>query len=262
MRTKPLLTILALVLGPLQPLQACTPLRLGYVNQHRPPFFIGSGSAEGRPPGATVDLLREAGASAGCRVVAVRLPSLRLRAALDAGRIDAMLIDAGDGDLGALALPLDAAGQLDKARGIPMHTMVFVRAADHIAPDTDPAQYFAHRTLGVNNGATVADKLRKEGFRVDDGALDSARNLEKLVRGRIDGYAAVMVSPRQGDASVAALFGTRLQRLDKPLRTQAFWLAFTRRYQAANRTEVDTMWDWIGNHGHARFIELVDQYNK
>jgi ABC-type amino acid transport substrate-binding protein len=242
--------------------QACAPLRLGYVNQHRPPFFIGSGSLEPAAPGATVELLREAAASAGCKVITVRLPSLRLRPALDAGDIDALLMDADDSETQSLALPLDTSGHPDKTRGLPMFTMVFVRTSDRVPADTDPVQYFATRTIGVNNGATVAKRLRQDGFRVDDGALDSVRNLEKLVRGRIDGYASIMVGRADGDANVAALYGTQLQRLDKPLRTQHFWLAFTKRYQAANRTEVDTMWDWIGSRGHARFVELIGKYNK
>jgi hypothetical protein len=241
---------------------ACAPLRVGIVDQHRPPYFIGRGAVEAARPGATVELLREAGASAGCKVVSVRLPALRLRHALETGTIDAMLMEAGTEDAQAFALPLDAGGHADTARGLPMFTMAFVRAADKAAADADPALFFATRTLGVNNGATLAVKLRKEGLRVDDGAADSARNLEKLARGRIDGYAAIMVAPTDADANVAALYGEQLQRMERPLRTQHFWLVFTRSYQHSNRAQVDAMWDWLGTRGHARFVALVGQYNK
>jgi hypothetical protein len=241
---------------------ACAPLRVGIVDQHRPPFFIGRGPTEAPRPGATVELLREAGASAGCKVVSVRLPPLRLRHALERGSIDAMLMEASADDVQAFALPLDANGDVDTARGLPMFTMVFVRAADKALADADPALFFATSTLGVNNGATLAAKLRKEGMRVDDGATDSARNLEKLARRRIDAYAATMIAPADADKNVAALYGEQLLRVEKPLRTQHFWLAFTKSYQRSNHTQVDTMWDWLGSHGHDRFVALVEQYNK
>lgn len=239
---------------------ACTPLRLGYVNQHRPPYFLGSSSMEGNPPGATVDLVRDAGASAGCQVVSVRLPPLRLRQAMDSGTIDAMLMDAADSDAVRYALPLTGNGKLDQARAVRMYTVVFVRAADRLPADIDPQRYFVTHKLGMNNGASLAAQLRTAGFRVDDGATDATRNLEKLVRGRTDGYGATMVSPDSADSRIAAMYGTQLVRLATPMRTHHFWLAFTRSYYERNHGEVDTMWNWVGAHGHERFVALVRQY--
>jgi hypothetical protein len=124
-----------------------------------------------------------------------------LRQALNNGVIDAMLMDANDSDLVHYALPQTQTSQLDVKRAIPMYTVVFVRTADTIPSDTDPNAYFISHRLGMNNGATLAEQLRKQGAKVDDGAQDGARNLEKLVRGRVDGYAATIVSPAQMDPS-------------------------------------------------------------
>jgi hypothetical protein len=44
------------------------------------------------------------------------------------------------------------------------------------------------------------------------------------------------------------------------LRTQHFWLAYTKTYQAANGAEVDAMWSWLGVHGRERFVALIKQY--
>ncbi|HEY0065293.1 MAG TPA: hypothetical protein VGC21_24460 [Telluria sp.] len=241
---------------------ACTPLRVGYVNQHRPPYFLGNGSAEAHPPGASVELIREIAAAAGCTIISVRLPPLRLRNALVSGEIDATLMNAKDSDSGTFALPLDQGGKLDPARAVKMYTVVFVRAVDKIAPDTDPRLYFLSHRLGSNNGASLAEQLRQEGFRVDDGAHDGERNLEKLARGRIDGYAATMVSPTLMDASVAEKFGERLVRLKIPLRMHHFWLGFTKPYYAGNREAVETMWAWMGDHADRRFAWQVEQYAK
>jgi hypothetical protein len=239
---------------------ACTPIRLGYVDQHRPPFFLGNGAREAHPPGATVDLMREMAAAAGCTIVSVRLPPLRLRNALASGEIDATLMGAAQSDAGAFALPLDKDARLDTARAVRMHTVVFVRAADKIPLDTDPGHYFLSHRLGTNNGATLAAQLRAEGYRVDDGAHDDGRNLEKLARDRIDGYAATMVSPASMDATVAAAYGTRLVRLNAPLRIHHFWLGFTKAYYAGNREAVDAMWAWMGAHANLRFAWHVEHY--
>ncbi|SHG71021.1 hypothetical protein SAMN05428948_1716 [Massilia sp. CF038] len=239
---------------------ACTPIRLGYVDQHRPPYFIGNGSTEAERPGATVDLIREMAAASGCTVLAVRLPPLRLRQALVSKQVDATLMNATPADAAEFALPLHADGKLDAARAVRMYTVVFVRAADQIALHTDPRDYFAVHRLGTNNGASLAAQLRAEGFRVDDGAHDGARNLEKLARHRIDGYAATMVAPTRMDASVEAKFGAQLVRLKTPLRVHHFWLAFSKPYYAANRAAVETMWTWMGAHGDQRFNWHVDQY--
>ncbi len=262
MRVVHLLSFLAMLLAPGLASSACTPFRLGYVNQHRPPYFLGASSAESRPPGATVDLIREMATVAGCEVVSVRLPPLRLRQALLSGDIDATLMDAAHSDLAEVALPHTPNGKLDTDRAVRMYTVVFVRADDKIAPDTDPRVHFATRRLGTNNGASLAVQLRAQGLTIDDGAHDSARNMEKLARGRIDGYAATMVSPTRMDAFTTAKFGARLVRLNTPLRTHHFWLGFSKRYYEQHRPEVDAMWNWMGAHGNARFVERVEQYEK
>lgn len=238
----------------------CTPIRVGYVDQHRPPYFLGNGRVEARPAGASVDLLREAAAVAGCDIVSVRLPPLRLRNALVNAGIDATLMNATPADAAQFALPLDKAGKLDTKRAVQMYTVVFVRAGDKIPPDTDPHAWFRSRRLGMNNGASLAAQLRGEGVQVDDGAHDGARNLEKLVRGRIDGYAATMVAPDGMDASVYAKYGKQLVRLSIPLRTHHFWLAYTKPYYAGNREAVDAIWEWMGAQGNLRLAHYVERY--
>jgi hypothetical protein len=262
MRAARLVSILTMLLATGHASGACTPLRLGYVNQHRPPYFIGSGSAESSAPGATVELVRDIASSAGCQVLSVRLPPLRLRKALDDGSIDAMLMDAGASDVSKFALPLSANGQLDPDRSVRMYTVVFVRADDKRAADSDPRLYFSSHKLGMNNGASLAAQLRTTGFTVDDGAQDAARNLEKLARGRIDAYAATMVSPANMDSRISATFGKQIVRLEVPLRTHNFWLAFTKTYYQRNRGEVETMWNWVGANGHERFMARVKEYEK
>ena len=260
MHARQLVAMAALSMMAVQACQACAPIRLGYVNQHRPPFSFGTGSVVPPAAGATLDLVRDIGATTACQVTGVRLPPLRLRAALESGAIDAMLLDAADTDLPLFALPLTKAGQLDRERALPMYTVVFVRAEDKHSADADPMAYFSTHTLGVNNGASLAIKLRALGMLVDDGAHDTARNLEKLARRRIDGYAGTLVYPEGMDKTAAAQYGTQLARLDKPLRMHHFWLAFSRSYYVANRSDADAMWESMRLNGAERFTALVKKY--
>lgn len=260
MRAAPFFLAMALSLPALPAAGTCATMRVGYVDQDRPPYFLGNGATEGNPPGAAVDLLRAISAAAGCPMKSVRLPPLRLRNALVSGDIDATLMNAMEGDTKEFALPVGKYGKLDEQRAVQMYTVVFVRTSDKIGPDTDPRTYFLKRRLGMNNGASLAAQLRSEGYRVDDGAHDDARNLEKLARGRIDGYAATMVVPTNMDATVAAKFGKQLIRLQVPLRTHHFWLAFTRQYYDRNSQAVDAMWTWMGAYGDARFASEVARY--
>jgi hypothetical protein len=187
---------------------------------------------------------------------------LRLRQALTDGVIDAMMMDASDSDLAHYALPLTSAGKLDAKRAIPMYTVVFVRAEDQVPLDSDPNSYFTSRRLGMNNGATLAEQMRKQGVSVDDGAKDGASNLEKLIRGRIDGYAATLVTPMQMDAYINGTFGAKLVRLAAPLRVHHFWLGFNKRYYDRNRPQVEAMWEQLGMQGQAHFTDLVEQYQR
>lgn len=249
---------LALVAG--QAAGACTQMRLGYIDQHRPPYYMGGGIVEPQKPGASVELMRAIAASAGCAVVAVRLPLPRLRAALEAGTIDAMPLDATEEDGDKFALPRNKTGKLDRDKALSFNTVVFVRASDKLPRDADPSDYFKTRALGFNHGAGVAMQLRARGYQVDDGALESNGNIEKLLRKRIDGYGVSLVSASDMDRVVAASYGARVVRMNKPLRVSNIWLALSKDFYDKNPKQAETMWNWIGAQGHVRFAELVKKY--
>ncbi|MES2300072.1 MAG: transporter substrate-binding domain-containing protein [Pseudomonadota bacterium] len=239
---------------------ACTPIRLGYTDQALPPYYLGSGSAEASPPGATVELIREIVASTGCTVVAVRLPLARIPMALEAGLIDAAPVYLQDKDAMTFAYPRDKNGEADLASSVQAATVVFVRASDKLASDTDPIKYFKGRKLGLAHGSVAAGALRAAGIVVDDGAVDTARNLDKLKRGRIDGFAIGLASPGDMDAYIARRDGAAIVRLDKPLRTVNIWLATNKQYHARNTEQVEAMWRWIALHGRSRFSALMAEY--
>lgn len=259
MRTITILAAFAMTLTPISAGATCT-IKVGYIDQHRPPYYIGAGGAVPASAGASIDLTREIAASAGCEAILVRLPLPRLRAALASGAIDAMPMDASDDDAEQFALPKDKAGRLDRVRAMHYRTVVFVRASDMLPADTDPAVYFKTHTLGINHGAAMVPPLQAQGYRIDEGALDTPRNLEKLMRKRVDGYAASVIAVGDFDRVIAARFGDRVLRLEKPLRVTHIWLAVNKSYYARNPKASETMWNWIGTHSAARFAVLVKRY--
>jgi hypothetical protein len=262
MRLSRLLTALLLTIaGSHAAAAGCKLIRYGYYDQHRPPFYYGDGTVEAKPPGASVDLAREAMRSADCPMQTVRLPSLRMVRMLELGEIDAAQIDALGQNTKNFAFPLDPSGNPDKAKALQLVTVVYVRARDKIAKDVNPATYFKGRKLGIMHGAPYAETLRKAGIDVDDGAQEAFRNLEKLARGRVDGFAGAMVSPNDLDAFIEKRFGKEIVRLDIPLRTAHLWLAFSKEYYASNRTQVDAMWNWYGSNGQRRLQDILKTYN-
>ncbi|MES2297961.1 MAG: transporter substrate-binding domain-containing protein [Pseudomonadota bacterium] len=240
---------------------ACAPIRVGYLNQDRPPYYLGNGSEPANPPGASIEMIREIAASIGCPIVFVRLPVARVRMALEAGSIDiAPMSPIGD-ESATFAFPLGKNGKLDADSGLPLVSVVFVRSSDAIARDVDTMRHLQGRTIGINHGAMYAEGLRQAGVRVDDGASDVARNIEKLRRGRIDGYAVTLVSAQDMDGFIAAHFAGELTRLEKPLQSSHVWLAVNKAYYARNREQVDAIWAWVARNGRTRFAQLLDIYS-
>lgn len=260
MRTLNVFAAIAIALVAGHAAAACAPIRLGYIDQHRPPYYLGAGGVVPAKAGASIELVRDIAASAGCTVSFVRLPLLRMRAALASGAIDAMPMDASDEDTLLFALPKDKAGRLDRGKALHYNTVVFVRAGDKLPADTDPRDYFKSHLLGINHGASMIPQLQALGIQVDDGALDATRNLEKLMRKRLDGYGASMVEVGDLDRVVAAGFGNRVVRLHKPLRVTNIWLAVSKDYYAKNAAQTETMWNWIGKRGAVRFRKLIKKY--
>lgn len=240
----------------------CAPLRFAYTDKEVLPYYVGAGAEVAEPPGAAVELMREAAVKAGCPLSLQRLPTGRLLASLDAGTIDAMLTYAPE-VVGAgpnVVYPLDRAGRPDPARGMRLYTMVFVRAADGLPRGGAPAELLRGRVVGLSQGAQHIKLLRGLGLTVDDGAANPALNFEKLKLGRIDAFAIALGAPDEMDALLAVRYGGRFVRLDKPLLRPGSWLVFNKSYYEGNRRQAEALWQWMGANSSARIGALSRKY--
>ncbi len=251
---------LALALWAGGSMAACAPVRVGFSNQHVPPYYMGTGAAEASPPGAAVELIRELLAVHGCSMVSVRLPPLRIPQALEAGTIDIAPASAPSPDMKTTIYPFDKDGKPDRERSIKMYTMVFVRADDRLPRDGDPMRVLAGKKLATNFGAPYAAPLRQQGFEVDDGALNMARNFDKLLRHRVDAVIISLTAPTDLDAVVLADHGNSIVRLDKPIRQANIWIATSRQFYTNNRETAESIWVWLGANGRSRFTQLLKKY--
>lgn len=228
---------------------ACQPVRIGYMDQDRPPYWLGKGADVPEPPGLAVDYLRAAAAAVmPCPVQFVRLPAHRLRIALQTGAIDYLPIEERADLPAEVVLPRDRSGALDRNRAIRTSIIVLVRAADQLPADTVTPRHFQGRVIGVPYGAPYADTLRDAGIKVDEGGRDLESNVGKLRLKRVDGVALTVGAPGDMDQAVAARYGSDIVRLRVPLFSGNIWLATNPAYYAAHRDEVESVWSWMAAH--------------
>jgi len=241
---------------------ACAALRFGYIDQHRPPYYMGEGTAVPDPAGATVDLIRDAvlGSGFGCLPQLVRLPPARLRLALVTGDIDMTIIGEMASYPPEIALPRDKNGEVDGNRALHNKLIVLVRASDKLPASTNPMSYFKGKVLGAGQGNAFAAKLREQGLTIDDGARDVERNIEKLKLHRFDGVIVGAVKPGHIEAVLKRYHGEIVQ-LPLPLVDTKLWLGFNQNYYQAHREQAEALWSWIdANRSHLGYV--IQKYRK
>jgi len=240
---------------------ACEPIRVGYLDQDRPPYWLGTGKVVPPRPGAGAELVRRFAASAGCEASLKRVPVLRIKPALASGEVDFAPMDSSAEATPGIVFPRDKSNKIDSARSIPVYIVVFVLRADHVPQDAEPRQYFQGRAIGVTLGSSYRNRIQQVGLKVDGGALDIASNLEKLRLHRIDGFAVSVVSPNDMDSYVATKYKGTIVRMRKPLFADRLWLATSQRYYTEHRDQVEKMWMWLASSGQREFSTLLKDYS-
>lgn len=253
-------SLLLLIAGGASAAEACQPVRVGYSDRERVPYYMGNGNEVPDKPGVLVELIRDAFRSVGCPVVLVRLPVARVRVALVSGAVDIAPADTPDERHAGYVVATTASGAADRKRALRTASYVFVRAADKLSPATDPMQYFKNHTLAANQGTVLAAQLKSAGLQVDDGSFSSWNNFDKLRLKRVDGFTLALMTPSALDSYLQARYGSELMRLDKPVRNAYMWLGANRAYYQQHREQVEAVWNWLGAHGAQEVDALTRRY--
>ena len=240
--------------------EPCAPVRIGYSDRERAPYYMGNGGEVPARPGVLVELFRDAFRSLGCPVELIRLPVARVRLALTSGTVDMAPSDTPAGDSAGYLIATTVNGEPDHRRALRTMAYVFVRAEDRLPLDTDPARYFKTHLLAVNQGTILAEHLKTAGLQVDDGSFSSWNNMDKVRLKRVDGFTLALMTPAALDPYVATRYGKQLMRLDKPVRVSSMWLGANRNYYQRNREQVEAIWNWIGVHGAPQVEALSRKY--
>ncbi len=241
---------------------SCVPVRVGYIDQHRPPYWLGEGELVPEPAGASVDLIRAAvkGSGFNCPPTLIRLPAGRLKLALEAGDIDMTPIGEQASYSPEIALPRDRDGNIDLNRAMRNTLVVLVRAKDAVPRDANPVEYFRGKVLGAAQGSAINARLREMGLTIDDGARDLDRNLAKLKLGRVDGVVVNLVRPAHLEATLKRYGGSVVQ-LQQPLINTRLWMAFNASYYRAHPEQVEALWNWL-HVNRLHLGEFVAKYRK
>ena len=240
----------------------CIPVRVGYMDQNRPPYWLGEGDKVPDPPGAAVDLIRDAvlGAGFGCAPTWVRLPVARIKVALANGDIDLAPLGEQSFFPAEIALPRDKAGNIDMQRALHNQVWVLVRARDKLPLSTNPMQYFKGKTLGIAQGNSYVTRLREAGLTLDEGGRDLERNIEKLKLGRVDGVVVAAVAPAHLKQVLDKYKGEIVQ-LPQPLLNISLWLAFNDNFYRAHTQQSEALWTWLDkNRGRLGYV--MQRYRK
>jgi len=240
----------------------CVAVRVGYIDQHRPPYWLGEGEVVPEPAGASVDLIRAAvqGSGFNCPPILIRLPAARLKMALEAGDIDMTPIGEQPSYSPEIALPRDRDGNVDRNRAMPNTMVVLVRAKDHVPPNSNPQDYLRGKTVGASQGSPINARLREMGLAVDDGARDLDRNLAKLKLGRVDAVVTNLVKPGHLDATLKR-YGGSIVQLQQPLINTRLWMAFNAGYYRAHPEQVEALWTWLDTN-RLHLGDYVNKYRK
>jgi hypothetical protein len=240
----------------------CIPVRVGYTDQNRPPYWLGEGDKVPDPPGAAVDLIRDAvlGAGFGCAPTWVRLPSPRIRLALANGDIDLAPLGEMSFYPAEIAIPRDKAGNIDLNRALHNQVLVLVRTKDKVPANTNPTLYFRDKVLGIPMGNAYAAKLRESGLTLDEGARDLDRNIEKLKLGRVDGVVVAAVAPAHLKEVLAKHKG-EIEQLPQALLNVRLWLAFNENFYHAHPKQSEALWTWLDTH-RGQLGYVMQRYRK
>jgi hypothetical protein len=253
----------AITVAPLVRAADCIPIRVGYLDQNRPPYWLGDGDKVPDPPGAAVDLIRDAVQGSGfgpCMPIWVRLPAARIKVALAAGDIDLAPLGEMSFYPAEIAIPRDKVGNIDLNRALHNQVLVLVRARDKLPASTNPMQYFKGKTLGIPMGNSYAPRLRESGLTLDDGARDLARNIEKLRLGRVNGVVVAAVAPKHLKQTLAKYKGEIVQ-LPQPLLNIRLWLAFNDSFYHAHPQQAEALWTWLDTN-RSRLGYVMQRYKK
>ncbi len=218
-------------------------LKIGYQETDGYPLVNGQGSEIGNPPGIGVDIIFQVAKDLNIKLLVERAPNKRVHTDFKRGKYD------GSGFYSFKEkrkkegrFPMHD-GELDKSK------RVYVLSYYMYALKGSPVSWDGKRMTGVkkpivgaNLGYSVVGDLKDLGVYVKE-VKSTRQNLEMLIRGRIQAYAA-----QDGTIDPVIAKYKRYQNLVKvgpPIKKKEYYFMFSHQYYEKNREMAEKIWNRI-----------------
>lgn len=136
-------------------------------------------------------------------------------------------------------------GKLDSTRRIRNDTYSLYRIKGNTV-DWDGKKFSnLAGVVGAQSGYSIVGDLQKLGVETDDGARPCEVNMQKLIAGRIQAFAALTLEADQ-TLKTNREFAAKIEKIKTPLADKPYFVIFGKSYYNNNRKTVEDFWNMIG----------------
>jgi polar amino acid transport system substrate-binding protein len=232
-------------------------VRVAYSDLELVPYQMGTGVEIPNPPGAMLDLLKQAGTDLGFELAFERSPQLRNLKRLQNGEVDAtFMLSFEPARLQHGVFPMKD-GQPDVASRLVQQSYVFYRLK------ASPFQWNGHVVsglvdgkVGFNHGFSIGAVLGEKGIKTEY-AKTTEQNFKKLALRRISAYA---MQEHAADHYLAHHPMPEVEKLPIPLETKSYYLVFSKQFVARNPALAHKMWAHIARLREEKLPSWIGKY--
>jgi polar amino acid transport system substrate-binding protein len=233
-------------------------VRLGYADVESYPYQVGNGDTMAKPPGISIEVIRQAADDLGIGLVFQRFPAKRLPVEMKAGRIDgAFIFSYSDERRGFARYPMRD-GHVDAARRVARLGYYLYRLRGD-TPDWNGEWFSGLKgAVGANAGFAIVNDLKRFGLTVDE-AKSVEQNFTKLKMHRV---AAVVAQDLTADAWLAQAGLSDIEKVAMPIEEADYFLVFNPAFAGSNAGLVERFWNRIGEIRDRKTRQVLPTYLK
>ena len=233
---------------------------LGYSDAEDYPYQIGH---KINPPGIAIEIISEAAENIGIKVIYTALPNKRVQTSLKEGKIiDGAFMFSFSRERTLNGVYPATSGLPDRKRRIA--TLSYYIYKKKGSPLNWNGRRFTgidksdiRNSIGANTGYSVVNDLEKLGVPVDDGSKTTSQNFQKLLSGRISGFAH---QDLVADNYLQQHKITDIEKIPVPFVQKDYFLMINREYYSENRQTVERLWNEIAQIRDRKTAEIMNKY--
>jgi polar amino acid transport system substrate-binding protein len=219
-------------------------MKVAYQDTDGSPLIMGDGAALADPPGIGIDIVNIVAEKLGIKLMIERRPNKRVHAELQEGKFDASgfysfkkeRLEEGE-------YPMKN-GELDKDKRVLIQGYYFYTLKNSNVTWDGKTITGIDKAVGANSGYSVVQDLKNLGIPTDE-VETIKQNLEKLLAGRIQAYAAQ-------DASLDPIIAyyeryKDIVKVGPPIKQTEYYFMFSHQFLKEHREIAQKFWEEIPN---------------